>query len=640
VPYTLKLILYSFVLFLVCALASSAALVLFSVQYPLIDLSQLERYEPGRPTILLDMEGNEWARFAIDRRDPATYAQIPQVLVHAFMAAEDHYFFDHAGISLRGILRSLLVNLRSGRVVQGASTITQQLVKLLFTDQKRTLWRKLTDQFLALVVESHFSKEHILLMYLNHVCFGRGIYGVEAACQRFWGISVSELTLAQAATLAAIVKSPGRYCPLNDKELCKKRRNIVLSVMHSMHMIDKESLEKALATDIELVNPAQQQIAPHAKEAVRKQLQKMLGKVNLYTGGYTVQTTLSLPIQQKAERAFQHQMGLLREKVAGVDGGLLSLDPETGAIRALIGGYDYESSKFDRALQARRQVGSIFKPLIYATAIEKGGHFGMTEIDEPLSVINGSQSWQPKNHTNLFEGEMTLARALAHSNNIIAVKTLLTVGIQSFIDKLRQCGLTRPIAPYPSLALGCIDCTLCEAVGIFNIFANNGVYVEPHLITWIKDAQGKKIWRAQVSKAPIFSSSVAGQVAKVLAYGFERARKRYGKEWIESEAIGKTGTTNDSRTCCFVGSTPELTTGITIGCDDNRSLGKNVYASATSFPIWRELYQALRPKKKHFSYDPHLIEITIDSFSGQLVSSRTYAQAIPIFRDINSCRFL
>jgi len=598
----------------------------FFVHNTVIDLSVLEQYNPGKPTILLDDQGIEWARFALDRRLPISLQQMSPHLIHAFVAAEDHAFFQHQGISWKGILRSICINIYHGKIVQGASTITQQLVKLLFTDSKRTFMRKIKDQLFALVVEQQFSKEHILQTYLNHVFFGFGIYGVEAASQRFWGKSAAEISLDQAAVLAGIVKNPSHYCPLKYPLSSQKRRNVVLHSMLQQKFITQEDYEQAKLSEVQLIVHENDLCAPHLKEAVRKTLEGIVGKKTIYTGGYVIQTTLNRALQQIAENAFKEGVAQLRIKNSAIDGGLLSIEVKTGQIKALIGGFDFSVSKFNRALQARRQMGSIFKPLIFAAAIDAGAHFAQTEIDEPLNI----KTWNPRNHSRRFEGEMTLARALAYSNNIIIIKTLLSVGYEKVFDLAPRFGIKAPLQPYPSLALGCVEGTLKDAVGMFNVYANNGIYIEPHYIRWIKDEWGHKIFNVQPHQEVALSSRVSGQVAKVLSIGMDKARKRNATGWIDSEAIGKTGTTNDSRTCWFVGATPELITGVYLGCDENEPLGYNVYAVRTAFPIWKKVYMSIHHGKKKFSYDPSLKEYCIHAKTGELLDNPHDPNALTI----------
>jgi len=283
----------------------------------------------------------------------------------------------------------------------------------------------------------------------------------------------------------------------------------------------------------------------------------------------------------------------------------------------LVGGFDFTSSKFNRVMQARRQIGSIIKPLIYATAIQNGMTFADTEMDEPFELVQNNTVWKPKNYDKKFHGQVTLAYALSHSSNIIAIKTLLKVGAAAIINLAKKCRIKADFHAYPSLALGCVDATLYEAAGMFNVFANDGIYVEPHVFSWIKDRWGTRMYKTTVDTERIIENHVVGQVKSVLCLGLERVKTMYGtNNWIASQAMSKTGTTNDSRTCWFIGSTPTLTTAVYVGFDDNRSMGKNVYPIRTAFPIWLAFNRVINSPIKTFSFDPSLQEKIIDEYTG------------------------
>ncbi len=601
------------------------------LNYQWLDFSALEHYNPGRPSIVLDDQGNEWARFQLDRREPIQFNALPKHLIHAFLAAEDWNFFNHPGISLKGIARSALINIYHGRIVQGASTITQQLVKLLFFDANKTFSRKIKEQLWTLLLERQFTKEQILQTYLNHVYFGCGIYGVEAACQRFWGKSVCDISIDEAAVLAGIIRSPGRYCPLLYPLSSENRRNIVLHSMFKLGFIDEVAYVRALETSVNVVENDKDVIAPHVKEMLRVFLENRVGKTTLYNGGLLIKTTLNITMQKHAEKAFEeHRKKLTETFDPDIEGALISLAVKTGEIKALVGGAQFTQSKFNRALQARRQIGSTFKPLVYAAAIQSGLSFAHTEIDEPIELGNGSSAWRPNNWNKKFNGEITLAFALSHSNNMVSIKTLLRVGAPKVIELAKKCHIKGPFHEYPSLALGCIDANLQEVAGMFNVFANNGMYVKPHIISWVKNKWGTKIYKHEPVEERVMSAHVSGQVAKVLEIGLSRARVLF-KQWINSQAISKTGTTNDSRTCWFAGSTPELTTALYIGYDDNRPMGNNVYPIRTALPIWVAYNAQVPAKKRKFSYDPSLKEIKINRKNGLLAYDTRDRDTVSIF---------
>lgn len=594
----------------------------YIVNNHVIDLSPLAHYNPGKPSILLDDQGEEWGRFSLDRRQPISLSEMPQHVINAFIAAEDWQFFAHGGISWKGIIRSTLINAYNRRIVQGASTITQQLVKLLFLDCQRTFTRKIKEQMYSLLVEQQFTKEYILETYLNHIYFGCGIYGVQAASQRFWGKNVADLTIAQSAVLASIVRSPNHYCPLLSTTAVQKRRDLVLYSMLKLRFITQDEYAHACEQPVEVITQELHTCAPYVKETIRLFIENIVGKEKLYKGGLIIQTTINRDIQLKAQESFTtHVAQLKKNLMPEVDGALITLENTSGQIKALVGGYDYMASQFNRVFQAKRQMGSVFKPLVYASALAKGIPLFHTEFDEPFQLVQPGGIWQPNNYNKRFEGQMTLARALSRSNNIVTIKTLLKMGAQESVQLGYRCKLTGPLYPYPSLALGCADATLHEVARMFSIFVNHGVYKEPYMISWIKDSWGTKLWRVHTESQKVIDSKIADQIAQVLQLSIERWRTVFNRPICDSAVISKTGTTNDSRTCWYAGSTPELTTVIYVGCDDNRSLGPNVFPVRTAFPIWEGLHGKISTTQKKFIYDSSLQEVYIHEYTGERVSS-------------------
>jgi penicillin-binding protein 1A len=610
-----------FIIPLVCSIAFGYGFLVSLFNSRWVDFSVLENYNPGKPSILLDDAGVEWARFEIDRRRLVVLKEVPQHLIDSFLVSEDRNFFTHIGISWRGIIRSTLVNIRHGRIVQGASTITQQLVKLLFFDSSRTFKRKIKEQFVSLLVEHQFTKEQILETYLNHVYFGCGIYGVEAAARRFFNKTVCDLNVSESAVLASIVKSPGRYCPLLSPALSEKRRNLVLRLLTQQKMVDQKICNDFIAQPLQIYCGDGSQLAPHLKETIRQFLESKFGKQKLYRGGLIVKTTINCKIQKIAQQEFRKKfLQLKRDLGSTVDGGLISISAKTGEIKALVGGCSFSESKFNRALQARRQMGSIFKPIVYAAALQAGYDFAHIEVDEATDFSFGGRSWRPRNSTRTFSGSMTLAKALSLSNNIVTVKALMLAGCKNVVNLAEKFNLPGPIPAYPSISLGCVDVNLLEAVGAFNVFANGGVYVAPHYLKWVKNEWGAKVWREVETSQRVLSARVSGQVAKVLGIGTKRFLRRMKRTKLLAESIGKTGTTNDSRTCWFAGSTPELTTALYLGRDNNSSLGRGIYPVWTLFPIWINMYEKLIKDEQKFSYDPSLKEININWTTGREVS--------------------
>lgn len=567
----------------------------------------------AKPTIVLDDQGHEWTRFQSVHKQYCQISMMPLPLINAFLATEDHEFFSHAGVSVRAIMRALLMNLVKGERVQGASTITQQLVKLVYFDASKLFSRKIKEQIFAILVERLYAKEFILEAYLNTIYCGCGIYGVQAAAEVFWQKPLSELTLAEVATIAGIVRNPRNYCPLLNPTAAQKRRNVVLQRMLACNFITTDEYNQAREEPLNLTIK-QPTFAHHLREMIRSMLENIVGHEKLYNHGYVVQTTLNRASQLNAEFFCKKHIAGLRTKTRlPLDGGLLCIEVQSGAIKALVGGYDYVSSQYNR-VKAHRQLGSIIKPFLYGVALEQGADLRDVEIDEPLTMQFGNQTWSPRNFNRIFDGTMTLAKALMTSNNIIAIKTLLRIGYQPLITLLKELHITQDIQPYPSLALGCIDVTLWQATAMMNIFAHRGKYEEPYYIEWIKDQDGKKIWRHQRMSQSVIPWRTANCIAKILEQIIVRLEKRFGAQ-LPCAAFGKTGTTNDARSLWFVASTPTYTTGVYLGCDDNRAIG-DTYASLTAFPLWLDFTMLLPAPQKEFVYEPSLREIIVDRDNG------------------------
>ena len=320
-------------------------------------------------------------------------------------------------------------------------------------------------------------------------------------------------------------------------------------------------------------------------------------------------------MQESAESAFNTHLTLLNKRYSSsLEGALLSLDGSTGGIKALVGGNSFQLSQFNRALHARRQMGSTFKLLVYVQALIEGKSFTDQEIDEPYTLTMSHKEWSPGNANDLFEGPMTLARALSTSNNIVAIKTFLATDRQKVVNLAKACGL-HPLHSYPSLALGCIEASLAEMVAMMNIFAHQGIYREPHSILWIKDQWGTKLWKAEPATRHVLSSLISSQIAKILMHKIESARKKDPSSWFTCDAFGKSGTTNEFKTCVYVGATPSYTTGIYLGRDDDRPFGR-AFASQTSFPLWKKFNKAIKQDQMHFSFDPSLQEQTVHAILG------------------------
>lgn len=592
----------------------------FILGYPLIDNIMVHQQQVSVSSIVYDDAGNELFSFKRDKQEPIVYEQVPRVVIDAFIAAEDRAFFRHSGFSLKGILRSILVNMYYGRVVQGASTITQQVARLLFLSPERTWWRKIKEMIIALQLEWRLGKEQIMELYLNNVYFGQGIYGVQAACKRLWNKSVEHVTAAEAASLAAVAKSARFYSPLNAPLSARQRRNTILRIMHSLGMIDEDAWREGVNSDLDLYHHVSgSPIRLYLQEWIRSWAEQQFGKEAIYTQGLKIKTTINLALQEAAEKSFERSVKKLRTELkAPINGGLVSMHVETGGIRAMVGGFDFRESQFNRAFQAYRQLGSSFKPMLYALALESGFSLDTVMVDEPLRMImDDGQVWEPRNWNRRFEGSMTLARALTFSNNIVSIKLFMLLGAARVMSWIKKFGITRELSLYPSAALGTAHGSVAEDAAAFNVFANNGVYVKPHLIEWVKNKLGKKVWVYELEKHVVLDSKVCSKMVKALMIRMNLASKRFDRHLIPTELIGKTGSTNGAATTWFVGSTPTYTTAVYVGRDDNKPMGNVVYASATAFPIWIDLVKEQDHPVQKFYLDKDLHDYRINLWTGQ-----------------------
>lgn len=594
----------------------TSGVLFFIATTPCIDLSALAIQSKGNPSIVLDDEGNELFKFQLERRATLSLASAPNHLIKAFVIAEDHQFFSHFGLSWRGILRAVATNLYHRKFVQGASTITQQLVKLAFFTNERSLWRKIKEQMTALLVEHQFSKEQILEAYLNHCYFGSGVYGVESAAERFWGIKAEQLTVPQCALLAGIIRNPQRYSPLYHPEAALHLRNVILKSMRQHNAINQQEYERYCKEPLNITQKPPSNgstFAPHVRELVRQFLENLVGKEMLYSGGLVIQTTINKKLQEHAYNTFQKKLAHLKTIEAHLDGAVVCLDSATAAIKALIGGISSGSS-LNRATQISRPMGSMFKPIVYTTALENGLTFADVRTDEPLT---GYDDWSPQNVNETFEGPMTLARALMLSNNIIPIKLFLELGGEKVMDCATRFHLPPQHETYPALALGCAGCSPLQAAAMYNTFVTRGIYQEPHLVEWIKDNAGRKVWRHKHVTSVATNWAISSQIISALHLAAKHLKNRLQREdWLKGDYAGKTGTTNDNRSCWFAGITPKLTCVVYLGCDDNRSMATRIFSSWHAVPLWLEINQPFDTKNQRFFFDPQLECQTVHQFTG------------------------
>ncbi|WP_414474972.1 penicillin-binding protein 1A [Microvirga sp. M2] len=731
----------------------AVGVLLWHVSTDLPDHAELARYEPAMTTRLHAADGRIIAEYARENRLYLPLSMVPKRIAAAFLAAEDQNFYDHNGIDPRGIGRAVLANLASDADrLQGASTITQQVAKNLLLSREQTYIRKIKEILLAFRIEETFGKNRILELYLNEIYFGMGHYGIAAAALGYFDKSVHELSLAEAAYLAALPKGPNNYHPFRHPEAAVARRNWVLKRMAANGSIEAheaaESMAKALVVNLRPVSPHEPQAGYFAEE-VRRELANRYGEATLYEGGLSVRTTLDPKMQAAARKslvdgltrfdetrgwrgaetrlaavdgdwgvrlaqlpAFEDihpwrqavvlavdakgaRIGLRPDRDSGggveaarrtgritaqgirwtrrtrvndvlrvgdvvhveqigkasgeyrlrqipeISGALVALEPDTGRIRAMVGGFSFSQNEFNRVTQAWRQPGSTFKAIVYAAALDSGYTPSSLILDAPLSIPQGpgQTPWSPSNHNGRYDGPSTLRSGLERSKNVMTVRIARDVGMPLVADYARRLGVQDDLPPLLAMALGAGETTVLRMTTAYAMFVNGGRYIRPTLIDHIQDRRGKTIFRHDRRRCPACSASswrnqdvprlsdraeqivdplTAYQVTSLLEGVVERTLPRVFSGFGRPLA-GKTGTTNDAKDLWFVGSTPDLAVGVYLGYDRPRSLGKSAYGAAHAAPIARAfLNRALadRPQAA-FRVPPGIKLIPVDPFTGK-----------------------
>jgi penicillin-binding protein 1A len=589
---------------LTTAAIAAAAYLYWPTDLP--SVKALEEYAPSLGTKVYADDDELVTEFQAERRIFVPLREIPGHLREAIIAVEDARFYSHYGVDLRGIARAAYANFRHGRIVEGGSTITQQLAKVLFLTPDRSFSRKVKEALLALELENRYSKDRLLELYLNQIYLGHGAYGVEAASRTFFGKSVKELTLSEAALLAALPRAPANYSPFDHSDVARKRRSLVLARMAEQGYIAPTEAKRSGEASLGLVAPERRRTAGrYFLEYLEQSLEAKLGSDVLYKGGLSVYTTLNPLIQRAAEQALRDGLEAIatRHRTGGngaagslpvtPQGAVVVIEPQTGYIKALVGGADFARSEFNRAIYARRQPGSAFKPLVYVAALEAGWTPAHLIDDSPVSyAAGGARLWEPENYDGKFRGPITLQRALEESINIAAVKLLREVGGARVIDVARRLGIQSPIQDNLTLALGSSEVTLLELTAAYAALANQGVRMEPIAIRHITDAQGRLIEENIPQGRDSVSPAVAATITAMLRGAVERGTAVQARV-LGRPLAGKTGTTNDFSNAWFVGYTPSITTGVWVGHDRTRTLGRDETGARAALPIWIALMREI-----------------------------------------------
>jgi len=683
----------AFTFLVICAIALGAALgLLFVYTGDLPEIRALEDYRPNVVTELYADDGQAIGTFAIQRRILIPYTQLPKLLKDAVTTTEDQHFEEHWGVDFPRVLEAAWHDVRHRGIKEGASTLTMQLAGGLFLNRSdRSFRRKIQETVLAIQIERHYTKDQIFTMYSNQIYLGAGNYGFEAASEYYFSRPVGQLTLAQAATLAAIIRGP-TYNPVIHPDRAIARRNLVLSLMAHERKITPAQSSAAMKEPLGLrIATSHNDLAPYFVEEVRQYLEHTYGTAAVHEQGLRVYTSLNVAMQRAADQAvrdglhaYDHRHGwrgnlpniladhtssletytnedwrsaiqkndyvnglvtaveptfatikigsyramltpadfawtgrktppqLLKvgdlvvvqvkdlagntahvqlEQQPAAQAALLAIDNSTGEIKALVGGYDFAESKFNRATQALRQTGSSFKVYVYATALEQGASPFDTIVDQPITFRSGGQDYSPKNYDGKFEGRITLRRALADSRNVPAVRLLDHIGVQNVIDVTRRFGVASPLPPYLPLALGAADLTLLEHTSAFTVFSEDGIHIDPHYIRRVTSYDGVVLEepRPQVTDVipPDVARTMVAMLEEVVQFGTGVRAKELGRV-----SAGKTGTTNDFTDAWYIGFTPQITAGVWVGNDDKRiSLGKKETGARAALPIWLEFMQ-------------------------------------------------
>lgn len=592
---------FIFIMSCACALAGVASLELYLSSLP--PINNLEQFKPNIVTKIYSGDGEIIKTFTAYTYEKIDLKDIPDNLKKALIATEDKNFYRHHGYDITGLARSTLQNVIAGHVVQGASTITQQLARVLFLNNERTFDRKLKELFIAARIEKTISKDQILEMYMNNVYLGAGAYGVEGAAQIYFDKHLKDCDLAELALIAGLPQAPSVYNPFNNMDLAVKRRNQVLTRMYKMRYITTEEYEKAKEEKVHLAKVPQFYItnkAPYFCDYVMKELERLgFDETEISQGGYKVVTTLDYKAQKAANEAILRNLrgwGLGGEKNQAA---VFSFSPIDGKILVYSGGKDYTKSQYDRVTQAVRPPGSSFKPIVYAAAMEKGISPNDMIEDRPLTI----GQWSPRNYGNKYRGKIPVYTALMVSSNVCAARLIKEVGIRSVIQTARVLGIETPLEYDYTIALGSNGVKLFEFTRAYGAFANGGYVVQPYAIERVETSRGKVVYKAPKTKithqlSMNTAAEMTAMMKTVITNGTGRAAN------IGKPAAGKTGTTDDNKDAYFMGYTPNIVTGVWVGNDDNTVMNKSIQGGTVPALIWKDVMKvATEPYgKAEFNY--------------------------------------
>ncbi len=623
-------------------------------------VAEIAAYEPPEASRVFAVDGSFLADLSPHRRVLLDYEQVPAVLSRGFVAVEDRRFWRHGGIDYRGIVRAVVKDATTLSLRQGFSTITMQLPRNIFRNRlpmSSKFGRKLCEVHLAPQIEERLGKREILTLYMNQIYLGDGAYGIEAAARTYFGKPVGELSTAEAALLIGLARSPEGYDPRRHPTAAVRRRNTVLSVLARENVISAEEARRARGEPVILAPPVEATTrAPYFIAALRAELRQRFGE-DADVKGLRVYTGLDPALQQTAAEALRSQLGRIergwygtfrhpvpeQQPLAPATGGgspylqgmVVVLEPRTGAVRALVGGRDFRHSQFDRALKARRQPGSAFKPIVYAAALEQGLTPATRIATAPVGLaFANAHAWSPDDHVPDSVATLPVRDALALSSNNVAVRIGQMAGAPRVIALAHAMGISTPIPPYPSIFLGAAEVVPIELVAAYGAFGNNGMRVYPHLIVRVEDGAGRLLWAAPPNVQRVLDPDAAfltlSMMQDVVDRGTATSIRRDG---FLLPAAGKTGTTNGVRDSWFVGLTPDLVGGVWIGFDRPSTIVPGRGGGSLAAPIWAEVMKAAyrqRPAEAGWPAPPDIVSVPIDVESGALATANCPPEQVRI----------
>lgn len=553
-------------------------------------IKSLEEQSPLESSLVYSADGDLIAELYLERRTFVPYYKIPNQVKNAFIAVEDARFYQHHGIDIIRIFSALIKDVFEGSFVQGGSTITQQLTKLLFLKPERSISRKIKEAALSLQIEKHYTKDEIIGLYLNQAYFGTRAYGIEAAAQTYFGKTTQELTVPEASLLAAMLKAPTNYSPFINPEKSLTRRNFVLSRMMDADFITKEQYLAYCKEPLPITSKKRAFKSPYFVEFARKKLEQKYGN-QLYTDAFKIYTTLDLRMQQIAETALENGIAELeKRRKPGIQAALLAVDIKTGAIKAMVGGTDFWTTQFNRAVLAYRQPGSVFKPFVYLTALEKGYTPDSIIEDSPITFTDSAGNvWSPQNYKEVFNGPVPLRTAMAESLNAATVRLADQIGIKNIIEVTHDLGIKEDILPYLSSALGATDMTLLDIVYAYAALAS-GNKVTPSYIDKVVSRDGITDEEPIVPPQKVIDDNVVANMRSLLRAVILQGTG-HAASVINRPVYGKTGTTNDFTDAWFVGFDDDIVVGVWVGRDNHTPIGNKETGAAAALPIWMEFMQ-------------------------------------------------